>query len=410
MTMKQTQTKMFDFSDTGLDFCAGSKTLFPDRFKKMLSLGYNVQTVSSVTVAGNQVTFTYGGAHGYAADRVLMVDSGALASINGGEFWVDSVTVNTVTMTIDGAPPDVAAGFTSRIAPMGWQLVYEKDNIHVYKFKQFDESDIFIRLCFQNQAGRRNCISPCVGKTFDALSGTITDPLALTANASLASPGDGFKWEFSGVAAATYDSFTYSQGYGTFGKGVVIGSLYHVGFLTSASISIDSLRVNGCFPSNTHNFESLKYPVLLGETYGNIASSGDWYQSDSAVAYIGKIGVTFHGDGSPRTGLGSNKIFPVPVAFISSFLSPNVDSFNTTTLEPIRIFELSTYQHLGYISGIYLCRYAQANRPPFSRTTSPSVSYDIDLNSKVYLHGMGWDSSTSALYLGVPVEEVKIGY
>jgi hypothetical protein len=47
--MKQTQTKMFDFADVGLDFCSGSKNLFPDRFKKMLSQGYNEQTVASVS-------------------------------------------------------------------------------------------------------------------------------------------------------------------------------------------------------------------------------------------------------------------------------------------------------------------------------------------------------------------------
>ena len=69
--MKQTQTKLFDFSDIGLDFCAGSKNLFPDRFKKILAQGYNTQTVASVGVVGNQVTLTYGVSHGYVADRVL---------------------------------------------------------------------------------------------------------------------------------------------------------------------------------------------------------------------------------------------------------------------------------------------------------------------------------------------------
>ncbi|RKG45949.1 hypothetical protein D7V64_17530, partial [Acinetobacter cumulans] len=95
MAMKQTQTKLFDFADVGLDFCVGSKSLFPDRFKKMLVIGYNTQTVASVAVAGNQVTLTYGVSHGYVADRVLKVESGVLAEINGGEFWIDSVTSNT---------------------------------------------------------------------------------------------------------------------------------------------------------------------------------------------------------------------------------------------------------------------------------------------------------------------------
>ena len=58
--IKQTQTKMFDFSDVGLDFCAGSKNKFPEVFKKMLATGYNPQTASSVSISGDQITLTYG--------------------------------------------------------------------------------------------------------------------------------------------------------------------------------------------------------------------------------------------------------------------------------------------------------------------------------------------------------------
>src|SRR5690606_6216598 len=148
MAMKQTQTKLFDFSDVGLDFCAGSKNLFPDRFKKMLSVGYNVQTVFSVAVVGNQVRFTYGGTHGYAADRVLKVDSGALASINGGEFWIDSVTTNTVTFTLDNIPSSIANGFSTRIASLGWALEYESGQVQLYKMKYLDERDLYVRLVF----------------------------------------------------------------------------------------------------------------------------------------------------------------------------------------------------------------------------------------------------------------------
>ncbi len=134
MAIKQTQTKMFDFSDTGLNFCAGSKNLLPDRFKKMLSIGYNEQTVSSIAVSGNQVTLTYGVSHGYVADRVLKINSGVLATINNGEFVIDSVTSNTVTMTIDSAPLSIVGSLTTRIAPLGYQLVYELNNIHVLNY------------------------------------------------------------------------------------------------------------------------------------------------------------------------------------------------------------------------------------------------------------------------------------
>ena len=130
--MKQTQTKVFEFSDTGLDFCSGSKNLFPDRFKKMLALGFNEQTVSSVTVLGSEVTLTYAAAHGYVADRVLKVDSGDLAAINGGEFWIDSITTNTVTFTLDEIIPPVSGRFTTRSASLGWDLVYENGSVHIY--------------------------------------------------------------------------------------------------------------------------------------------------------------------------------------------------------------------------------------------------------------------------------------
>ena len=123
---------MFDFADVGLDFCPGSKNLFPDRFKKMLSQGYNEQTVASVSVTGNQVTLNYGVAHGYAADRVIKINSGALSTINGGEFWIDSVTATSVTMTVDTAPSSIAGMFSTKSASLGWSLEYENANIHIY--------------------------------------------------------------------------------------------------------------------------------------------------------------------------------------------------------------------------------------------------------------------------------------
>ncbi|WBX36765.1 hypothetical protein [Acinetobacter schindleri] len=216
--MKQTQTKLLDFSDTGLDFCSGSKNLFPDRFKKMLALGYNVQTVSSVAVAGSQVTLTYGGAHGYAADRVLKVDSGALSSINGGEFWIDSVATNTVTFTLDDAPTSITGGFTTRVAPLGWDLLYEQPYVHLYKMKNLDESDLYVRLVFQAVSNYRNRVGICVGHTADIAAGTITDINTLTQYATATVPNDTFAWEFQLTAEATYNNYTAAQGFTKFGS------------------------------------------------------------------------------------------------------------------------------------------------------------------------------------------------
>lgn len=403
MAMKQTQTKLFDFSDVGLDFCAGSKNLFPDRFKKMLSLGYNEQTVSSVAVAGNQVTFTYGGTHGYVADRVLKVSSSELLSINDGEFVIDSVTENTVTMTIDGAPALIAGNFTTKVASLGWELVYEQTNIHVYKFKQLDESDLYLRLCFQDHAARRNCISPCIGKTFDLATGFITDQNALAGNMEILSPENGFKWEFGFWGNATYNDYTYSQGYSLFGKGCVVGSKYHLIFLFNTLNG--QPRVNGFVPVFTHGYNQLNYPVMIGESYGNITNSGSNYMGLNSRAYIGKIRVIF----SPDSNNSGNNLFRMPQAS-QSFLSSVIDSFNTTTCAPIQVYEQATLQHIGVVvGGLYSAMYASTNTPSTANGAQPSITKDIDLNSNVVVHYTSAGASNSAFsFVAVPIEEIKI--
>lgn len=408
MAMKQTQTKLFDFSDVGLDFCVGSKNLFPDRFKKMLSLGYNVQTVSSVAVAGNQVTFTYGGAHGYVADRVLKADSGPLSLINEGEFWIDSVTMNTVTFTLDDALISISGGFTTRIASLGWSLEYENANIHVYKFKALDESDLYIRLCFQDQAGRRNCISPCIGKTFDPLTGFITDGFALAVNKEIMSPGMDFKWEFASAVNTTHNNYTYSQGYSAYGLAKVVGSPYHLMLLTNGH-NTGSIRsvINGIAPCATLDYEQLKYPVIIGYTYGSITSSFDAYEARNQQARIGNIAVVFNR--SWISSLSTSYIFNSATTS-SSYLSPELDSFNTTTVENLSIFEAATLQQIGALYGLYQIRSASTSQYPRDYQETPSATYDIDLSNLVFIHAGGSASSetTNSHFIAVPVEEIKI--
>lgn len=403
MTMKQTQTKMFDFADVGLDFCPGSKNLFPDRFKKMLSQGYNEQTVASVSVTGNQVTLNYGVAHGYAADRVLKINSGPLAVSNSGEYWIDAVTTTSLTMTIDAAPVSIAGGFSTKIASLGYALEYENSNIQVYKFKSLDESDLFLRLCFQDQSGRRNCISPCVGKSFDIATGFITDVYAYAENIQIQSPNTGFKWEFGFWGNATYDNYTYSQGYSQYGKGCVVGSPYHLIFLFNALNG--QPRVNGFVPVFTHGYDQLNYPVMIGETYGNISGNGSNYMGYNSRAYIGNVRVIF----SPDSNNGGNNLFRMPQAS-QSFLSSVIDSFNTTTCAPIQVYEQATLQHIGVVvGGLYSAMYATTNTPSTANGAQPSITKDIDLDSNVVVHYMAAGDNAMALsFVAVPIEEIKI--
>lgn len=404
MAMKQTQTKLFNFSDTGLDFCSGSKNLFPDRFKKMLALGYNVQTVSSVAVAGSQVTLTYGVSHGYVADRVLKVDSGALASINGGEFWVDLVTTNTVTFTLDSAPSSVLGGFTTRIAPLGWSLEYEQPYVHLYKMKNLDESDLYVRLVFQAVSNYRNRVGVCVGHATDVAAGTITDTLTLTQYATATVPNDTFAWEFQLTAEATYNNQTAAQGLVKFGACLAVGSKYHLAIMGNLGTAA-AQYVNGIFPTHTFNYDNTNYPLLCGTTYGNPTTNGYNYQGAGPRSgmMLGKFRCIFQ----ETNLLADQPVAKNPVAY-NSFLPTEIDNFNTTTCKPIPLILQQNGQMLGYVAGgMYLCSYAATNAPKVAVDILPLKTVDIDLNSNVYVHTIPNGGSDNAFY-AIPVEEIKI--
>lgn len=412
MAMKQTQTKLFDFADVGMDFSTGSKNLFPDRFKKMLALGYNVQTVTNVAVAGNQVTFSYGGAHGYAADRVLKVDSGALASINSGEFWIDSVTTNTVTFTLNDAPAVVVSGFTTRIAPLGWSLEYEQPYIHIYKMRHIDDTDRFVRICFQSNTNDRNALVVCIGKSFDAATGVINDPLALqsTAGVTNASTANIPKWD-SYNTSLEQNNWTYAQGLSKFGLGMVTGSIYHFAFIAGDGYDLVAHHIYGIFPCHCLDYDALDYPVLVGlmssdaEIYGNFSTVG----SGSGHASIGNIRVRFDfASNASNPGLLSSDTNAQPK---NSFLTERIDSFNTTTAKPLEIYEQGTSQYLGQLYGLYLCMYSPTNMPVASNKTYPLLTTDIELDSLIMIAASGSnniESSTSLRFLALPIEEIKI--
>lgn len=403
MAMKQTQTKMFEFSDVGLDFCAGSKNLFPDRFKKMLALGYNTQTVSSVAVTGKQVVLTYGVNHGYVADRVLKLNATNL----NGEYVIDSVTSNTVTLTIDNAPSTVSGGFTTFIAPFGMQLVYEQANIHIYKMKALDDSEYFFRIVFQSVLNQRNRIGVSIGKTADLVTGKITDINAHQDYAALNTASAPFALEFGGTASATANDFTYTQGFATYGKWVVIGSPYH--FIMSGRIGVSAYgnRFNAILPVFNIGHTLLNSHVAIGEISSQALTSpntGDG-QNERArgAAYIGKYKVALR-----EFGLAdySDQILGMTNNAISSFLPESIDTFNTSTAKNIYVYDIGTAQNLGVVSGgAYVVHCNISNAPP--KDSLPALISEIDSNSKIYLCGMAGNGGNNN-YFATPIEEIKI--
>lgn len=403
--IKQTQTKLFDFSDKGLDFSAGSKALFPDRFKKMLALGYNPQTASSVSIAGDQVTLTYGVTHGYVADRVLQVTA---AGGYSKEVYIDSVTTDTVTFT-DATTTGLTGLIDTNIASLGWELVYEVGNIQVYKMLHIDDTDRYARLCFQDSASHRNVIAICIGKSFDAATGFINDTEALQSTKNVMSPSAGGlpRWDFGYDASASYDNYTYNAGYSTFGKACIVGSPYHLAFFSNTYYRP---QFNAILPVSTFNYDVLQYPLILGTVHNsNTSSAGQYLSSLSANG----SGATFIGNTRCRFDISAstpNNVLLSALKPTASVLPTAIDGFNTTTAINLPIYDHATSQFFGYCLGIYIAMYANdATAPNLTKENLPQIMTDIDFGAKVIVHdGAGENSKNNAVYVAMPIEEIKI--
>lgn len=396
MTTKSTQTKFFEMSDAGLDFNSGSKNLFPDRFKKMLSQGYNVQTVTGVAVVGNQVTLTYGGAHGYVPLRVMKIDDGALSGINNGEFWIDSVTTNTVTLTIEDAPLSVANGFSTRIAPIGWELVYEQAHIHVYKFKHIDDTDMYARFVFQSNMNARNTITPCIGKTFDPTTGVITDPYALADNKEAVLSTTGFRFEMSREGQSSQINQTYSAGYSSYGHAGAVGSPYHFVFSFCTASATNYQTVSAILPAQTLDYSVLAYPLIIGCQFSAASTSANFQTIDAGwAAYIGQVRVLLLPRGTAL--LATDNIASQGV------LPGAIDQFNTVTCAPLMAWEYASKQYIGTIFGVVEPRYAANNKPSNGVAGSPRVDLEVDYNHHVVSMHM------NANWLSFPLKDVKHG-
>ena len=404
--IKQTQTKLFDFSDVGLDFCTGSKNKFPEVFKKMLATGFNPQTVLSVVINDDQITLTYGVSHGYVADRVLQVTA------SGGfdkEVYIDSVNGQSITCTVlDGNTIGLTGTINTKIASLGWELMYELTNIHVYKMKHIDDTDRYVRLCFQNQASQVNAIAVCIGKSFDSNTGFIDDPLAFQGTKDVTNPiGTGWKtaWHNFQPATSAHNNWTYAQGLSTYGKGMVVGSPYHLFFNMTER---HGHNIYGIFPHASHPYTQLDYPVIITKGINNAAPSngGNFATSSSeGVALVGGVLCRFNVATSDTTDLVRDRAHP-----ISSFLGSDLDSFNTTTIRPLELYHKTTSQHLGYVYGIGMCMFTDANKPSWHFSVAPFLSTDVDFNNRVVILGSGAENFTNtSTFVGVPVEAIRHG-
>lgn len=403
MSMKQTQTKYYHYSDYGLDLCAASKNKYLEVLKKVLALGFNEQLVLSCSVSGNNVTLEYGVQHNYVEDRVIKINSGPLALINSGEFVIDSVTATSLTMTIDEAPISIAGGFSTIVAPLGYDLVYELNQVQIYKFKALDESDLFLRLCIPQ--GVTSCkITPCVSNQVDLINGVLIGDNLYPGAATVSQVVEtGLGWRLHSTESSAYNNYTYWDGYNnSVGmQSCIVGSKYHLLFCTNHSYNNGNKQsmgnINGMLPYvGSHEYFTI--PVII---LGSSSAS----TSALSVADMRLNNISVKMDSTAGTGLLSR-----PQA-TANYLSTEIDAFNATTCMPLLITERATSQFLGFALGLQILRQGSSNYPSADPSVTPSVTEDVDFGSKIVIHSLGGGTNLpgNANYFAIPIEEVKYG-
>lgn len=113
-----------------------------------LCTGYGLKSATSLVVAGGIATLSFaGGASAAWARSVILVAgvTGAMTDLNGEQkvTFADATTVKFATALADGT---AAGTITFKIAPAGWEKVYSKTNVAVFRSLDARSSKMLLRV------------------------------------------------------------------------------------------------------------------------------------------------------------------------------------------------------------------------------------------------------------------------
>lgn len=112
-----------------------------------LVTGYGLKAVTSLVVASGIATLTFaGGASAAWQDAVILVAGASNAALNGEQ---KVLSANTTTVTFATAQPDgtdAGATITFKIAPAGWEKVYSKTNVAVFRSLHLESTKMYLRV------------------------------------------------------------------------------------------------------------------------------------------------------------------------------------------------------------------------------------------------------------------------
>lgn len=274
--------------------------------------GFNLKTLTSLSVSGEIATATVATGHGYAIGQIVLIAGATPAGLNG-EWRVASATATQFTFAAPGIADGAANGtLTAKVAPAGkWEKPFSTTNKGAYKSTAAGATGLFLRVddTTTTYAAVRGYE---ILTDIDSGSGLFPSEAQVAAGA--------FCWRKSGTADATARPWllvadekrfyffarwhaTYAQYGGNFFGDIVS---YKAGDGYSAAIIGDYSSAASSYPGHYNDFSGLSSSLTSTQNGKYLARS--YNQVGSAL----KFG--FLGENLVSTSLGAGGMaYPSPV-------------------------------------------------------------------------------------------------
>lgn len=130
-----TSVKTFHDKMEGAPQLNGQPNSLNSMLYALLVTGFGLKTVTSITVSSGVATVLYGAPHAAEKDSVILIDgvTGPLTALNGEQKITLKPSPGELRFATS-APDGTAAGMiTMKMAPLGWQRVWQDGNVSVFK-------------------------------------------------------------------------------------------------------------------------------------------------------------------------------------------------------------------------------------------------------------------------------------
>lgn len=329
----RTDVKRYKATDVGLNasMVRGTNIAF---LKAILTTGYNTKTVSSVTNEGNRIILDYGIAHGYALERVLMISGADDPQLNG-EHAIIQLTTNTVTIELKVLPTGLGGIITTKVAPLGFSLVYEATNLAIFQF-QYHGKTKYLRI--YETPLYSAYVNPSVGDGFDPATGLLTGDVYPAAATGTQIP---YKWDFAYNNTATIIG-EYPSIFGTSEGFVIVGQFYISG--------TEQVYLYGLQPWFTP-FEKLNTPILLCSYLNEYqaGAAGSSFSMQARLPTVGNVNIQKNEASTDIKNIG----FTYLGAPNGNALPAGLLSFNPIMYCSSIVNIYQTNQPIGIANGIY---------------------------------------------------------